>query len=980
MLEESVCRQEYAIAKKTPVLASIVPLCEQLASAGSKDSENCLRLGVPNVVQVVRGNITTHISILYSLYCLWMFFSRGSSSIESSVTNMTNDQSKRASGRKLTWLIMSYTLILVLDPQTHPSLSFMSCSRKSYFEVPQWHPLCLKSRASLLRKVDPSHFVSFLLSFCVCCWLAEHTCYAGNGIDYRGTASRTKTGVECGPWKTQIFYRTADYPELIGGHNFCRNPGGMSAQPWCFLHDMKKYECEVPRCSEYISPPVFFAISLTQYWPSLLSSCLSKADHYWTYLVVPGIGAFVFFILVTCICCYCRRNKSSKSSTVSMSSRNGVTSPTFSMNSGGRQTRNSHEMNSLIPRKNIKATEFGLNSIRFLEELGEGAFGKVYRGELVMPQGAVIPVAIKTLKEDATNKTRNDFQREAELMTDMQHPNIVCLLGVCFRNEPLSMLFEFMSEGDLHEYLISHSPNSDVPIVGKKVLDIQDFLHIATQVAAGMEYLSGHHYVHRDLAARNCLVGDHMTVKISDFGLSRDIYASDYYRIQSKSLLPVRWMPPESILFGKFTSESDVWSFGVVLWEVFSYGHQPYYGYSNQEVIEMIRSRQILRCPEDCPPQIFQLMMECWHELPNKRPTFMELHTRLRNWKAVYSNPSSHSGQGSDSHSQKSSGNSSSQRPLPTKPGPGFPLPPPPRTPLNHYPMTQPNTPVSSTHYSSHTIKPSMGGINNLNHNMNHQHIQQHFSSHQLPTPPPQGIPASFLLQHNGNHFSRPNTPGQQQQQQMANCMSMPRTNQPHSFYHWQFCRLSLFITLFIKTFWQTLFVLYSLYSLCITLCHHGNLKCSTFSKSLLNRVMIFVSLFLKAALLCTKRSFMMKAFVKYNHAFVWVSSYWNFVLNFSHSSCTEVPIKIKNKIVRVILFLKCRLLFIHSNSRQQKLDSTKSRRLHSIYGFSEKLVVTSIELLNIVKRSYWVAVKVNMNFSIICWRISILRQKETIG
>ncbi|XP_026686010.1 tyrosine-protein kinase transmembrane receptor Ror-like [Diaphorina citri] len=121
------------------------------------------------------------------------------------------------------------------------------------------------------------------------------------------------------------------------------------------------------------------------------------------------------------------------------------------------------------------------------------------------------------------------------------------------------------------------------------------------QVAAGMAYLCSHHYVHRDLAARNCLVGDGLTVKISDFGLSRDVYASDYYRIQSKSLLPVRWMPPESILYGKFTTESDVWSYGVVLWEVYSYGLQPYYGYSNQEVIEMIRSRQMLRGPEDCP-------------------------------------------------------------------------------------------------------------------------------------------------------------------------------------------------------------------------------------------------------------------------------------------------------------------------------------------------------------------------------------------
>jgi len=143
-----------------------------------------------------------------------------------------------------------------------------------------------------------------------------------------------------------------------------------------------------------------------------------------------------------------------------------------------------------------------------------------------------------------------------------------------------------------------------------------------------MEYLASHHYVHRDLAARNCLVGDNLSVKISDFGLSRDVYAADYYRIQSKSLLPVRWMPPEGILYGKFTTASDVWSFGVVLWEIYSYGLQPYYGYSNQEVIEMIRSRQLLPCPEDCPSRMYAFMVECWHEVPTRRPSFAEIHSR----------------------------------------------------------------------------------------------------------------------------------------------------------------------------------------------------------------------------------------------------------------------------------------------------------------------------------------------------------------
>lgn len=183
------------------------------------------------------------------------------------------------------------------------------------------------------------------------------------------------------------------------------------------------------------------------------------------------------------------------------------------------------------------------------------------------------------MKENASAKTQADFKREIDLISDLKHDNIVCILGVVLKEEPLCMLFEYMTQGDLHEFLIANSPNETSKIStssssSSNTLSQLQFLHISLQICDGMEYLASHHYVHRDLAARNCLVGENLTVQISDFGLSRDIYSSDYYRVQSKSLLPVRWMPSESILYGKFTTESDVWSFGVVLWEIYSYGLQ----------------------------------------------------------------------------------------------------------------------------------------------------------------------------------------------------------------------------------------------------------------------------------------------------------------------------------------------------------------------------------------------------------------------
>ncbi|KAJ8270279.1 hypothetical protein GJAV_G00112470 [Gymnothorax javanicus] len=305
----------------------------------------------------------------------------------------------------------------------------------------------------------------------------------------------------------------------------------------------------------------------------------------------------------------------------------------------------------LLSGKDVAVGEFPRKQLTFKEKLGEGQFGEVHLCEAEGMQDFIdkdfsfdisdnqpILVAVKMLREDANKSARNDFQKEIKIMSRLKDPNIIRLLAVCMNSDPLCMITEYMENGDLNQFLSRHGPGDQAAQPGSTpTVSYSHLKHMATQIASGMKYLSSLNFVHRDLATRNCLVGKNHTIKIADFGMSRNLYSSDYYRIQGRAVLPIRWMSWESILLGKFTTASDVWAFGVTLWEIFTFcKEQPYSQLSDEQVIENTgeffrdqRQQIYLPQPEICPDYFFNLMSSCWRRSVKERPTFQEIHCTL---------------------------------------------------------------------------------------------------------------------------------------------------------------------------------------------------------------------------------------------------------------------------------------------------------------------------------------------------------------
>ncbi|XP_065211629.1 tyrosine-protein kinase transmembrane receptor Ror-like [Planococcus citri] len=270
--------------------------------------------------------------------------------------------------------------------------------------------------------------------------------------------------------------------------------------------------------------------------------------------------------------------------------------------------------------------------------IGRGNFGDVYRAKLTITNGdehSYETVAVKTLRRGATEKAKRDIWKEAYIVSQFTHPNILKLRYICLgENDELpEMVFEHMNLGDLHGLLRSSSGKCR-PIPGLPILSQDDLLRIASQIAQGMEYLASQKYVHGDLATRNCLVGvppasSTYVVKICDFGLSKDVYLNNCYRITEDGYMPIPWMPPESIKSLTFTLQSDVWAFGVTLWEIVTFGEQPYFKYSTERIKQLIQLRTLLKIPKKCPTKVVAIMMGCWKEDPEKRLDFSAICARF---------------------------------------------------------------------------------------------------------------------------------------------------------------------------------------------------------------------------------------------------------------------------------------------------------------------------------------------------------------
>ncbi|RWS30425.1 Tyrosine-protein kinase Fer-like protein [Leptotrombidium deliense] len=282
------------------------------------------------------------------------------------------------------------------------------------------------------------------------------------------------------------------------------------------------------------------------------------------------------------------------------------------------------EKSGAILRHAIEKQKWELNSsdIELKTKIGKGNFGDVYEGSFRKSHGKYIPVAVKICRMNLADEQKRKFLQEGRILKQYDHPNIVKFIGVCVQKEPIMILMELVSGGSLLNFL-RNNRSSDK-------MSSTTLIQMCIDVASGMEYLESKNCIHRDLAARNCLVSSNLSVKISDFGMSREAPEQEYTVSEGLKQIPIKWTAPEALNYGRYTSSCDVWSFGVLMWEVYSFGSVPYSGMSNSKARELIDNGYRLPSPPNTPVLVYKLMQSCWEYEPEKRNNFTEITRHLK--------------------------------------------------------------------------------------------------------------------------------------------------------------------------------------------------------------------------------------------------------------------------------------------------------------------------------------------------------------
>uniref|UniRef100_A0A8D2L9E8 receptor protein-tyrosine kinase n=1 Tax=Varanus komodoensis TaxID=61221 RepID=A0A8D2L9E8_VARKO len=360
----------------------------------------------------------------------------------------------------------------------------------------------------------------------------------------------------------------------------------------------------------------------------------STFSWHWWYVAIAVATAFAAAIFITVFVAQMRRKETRYGEAFEPSMEQGELVVHYRVRKSYSRRTTEATLNSLGISEELKEklrdVMIDRHKVALGKTLGEGEFGSVMEGQLSQ-DGAALKVAVKTMKiAICTRSEMEDFLSEAVCMKDFDHPNVMKLIGVCLQNTESEgypspvVILPFMKHGDLHSFLL-YSRLGESPVY----LPTQTLVKFMTDIASGMEYLSSKNFIHRDLAARNCMLNESMTACVADFGLSKKIYNGDYYRQGRISKMPVKWIAIESLADRVYTIKSDVWSFGVTMWEIATRGQTPYPGVENSEIYDYLRQGNRLKQPIDCLDGLYELMLSCWTLNPRDRPSFEILHQQL---------------------------------------------------------------------------------------------------------------------------------------------------------------------------------------------------------------------------------------------------------------------------------------------------------------------------------------------------------------